>query len=318
MPETLGPVDLDDPAHRAVLIALGARSTHEVQRARHRATEAMRAQTRYQGRYLGGRPPYGYRLIDVGPHPNASHARWGRRLQRLDPDPVTAGYVRRIFDRRLQGCSMAGIARELNEHRVPCPSAYDRARNRHRNASGWEVTTVAAILANPRYTGHQIWNRHHSRYPDHTAIGVPGTGSPAHGPNRRCDWVISDRPAHPALVTEKEFIAAQSVSALPRPGGGQRHHYQLVGVLRCGICRRRMISHWAHDRAWYRCRHGLSGTAAAEPGRPRTLYLREDRLLRDITAALRPELANGDVADYLRSHHVDAVCTRESMTIERD
>jgi hypothetical protein len=79
----------------------------------------------------------------------------------------------------------------------------------------------------------------------------------------------------------------------------------------------------ADSSAWtpirYRCRHGLSGTtAAAEPGRPRTLYLREDRLLRDITAALRPELANGDVAVYLRSRHVGAVCTRESMTIERD
>jgi hypothetical protein len=29
----------------------------------------MAAQTR-QGRYLGGRPPYGYRLADAGPHPN--------------------------------------------------------------------------------------------------------------------------------------------------------------------------------------------------------------------------------------------------------
>ena len=70
----------------------------------------MRAQTRDQGRYLGGRPPYGYRLVDAGPHPNRAHARWGRRLQRLDPDPRTAGYVTWIVAERRAGHSVAGIA----------------------------------------------------------------------------------------------------------------------------------------------------------------------------------------------------------------
>jgi DNA invertase Pin-like site-specific DNA recombinase len=44
LPETLGPVDLGDPAHRAVLIEIGARSMREIQRDRHRAIEAMSAQ----------------------------------------------------------------------------------------------------------------------------------------------------------------------------------------------------------------------------------------------------------------------------------
>jgi hypothetical protein len=52
----------------------------------------MAAQTR-QGRYLGGRPPYGYRLADAGPHPNKAHAAWGRRAHRLEPDPDTAHVV---------------------------------------------------------------------------------------------------------------------------------------------------------------------------------------------------------------------------------
>ena len=53
----------------------------------------MAAQTLEQGRYLGGRPPYGYRLADAGPHPNRAHAAWGRRAHRLEPDPVTAPIV---------------------------------------------------------------------------------------------------------------------------------------------------------------------------------------------------------------------------------
>jgi hypothetical protein len=52
----------------------------------------MAAQTR-QGRYLGGRPPYGYRLADAGPHPNKVHAALGRRAHRLEPDPGTAHVV---------------------------------------------------------------------------------------------------------------------------------------------------------------------------------------------------------------------------------
>src|SRR3954454_4897836 len=103
----------------------------------------MRAQARDQGRHLGGRPPYGYRLVDAGPHPNAAHARWGRRLQRLDPDPVTAPHVRWIFAQRLAGSSAAAIARALNERAVPCPSSYDPTRNPHRQGDAWMLRTVA-------------------------------------------------------------------------------------------------------------------------------------------------------------------------------
>jgi hypothetical protein len=58
----------------------------------------------------GGRPPYGYPLVDAGPHPNAAHARWGRRPQRLEPDPTTARHVRWIFAQRRAGHSASRIA----------------------------------------------------------------------------------------------------------------------------------------------------------------------------------------------------------------
>jgi DNA invertase Pin-like site-specific DNA recombinase len=61
LPEADGPVDLADPVHRALVTVLGAKARHEVVRARHRTLAAMRAQTVEQGRFLGGRPPYGYR-----------------------------------------------------------------------------------------------------------------------------------------------------------------------------------------------------------------------------------------------------------------
>lgn len=322
LPELLGPVDLQDPAHRAVLIEIGARSLREVQRSRHRAIEAMRVQTRYQGRYLGGRPPYGYRLIGVGPHPNTAHAGWGRQLLRLDPDPATAGHVRWIFAQRLLGRSMAGIARDLNDRDVPCPSINDRARNRHRHATGWNVSTIKAILGNPRYTGWQVWNRQSSRYRDNAAESEPSSVALQRGHNERSDWEFSDKPAHPALVSETDFVAAQHISALATPATGPARPYLLVGLLRCATCDRRLISHWTHDRAWYRCRHGQTHARPSAFGQPRTLYLREDRTLDAIQNALRSDASLGytggsDVARYLRENDLTALCDWTTITLDR-
>jgi hypothetical protein len=77
LPEAGGPVSLADPNHRVLIDLLGAQSQREVVRSRHRTLAAMTAQTVEQGRFLGGRPPYGYRLVDAGPHPNRAHAGWG-------------------------------------------------------------------------------------------------------------------------------------------------------------------------------------------------------------------------------------------------
>ncbi|MGD0606619.1 MAG: hypothetical protein ABSA53_23925 [Streptosporangiaceae bacterium] len=51
----------------------------------------MAVQTREQGRCLGGRPPYGYRLADAGPHPNKARARRGRQLHRDGHRPGAVG-----------------------------------------------------------------------------------------------------------------------------------------------------------------------------------------------------------------------------------
>jgi len=56
------------------MLTLGLSSKREITRTRIRVRAAMATQTREQGRYLGGRPPYGYRLADAGPHPNKVHA----------------------------------------------------------------------------------------------------------------------------------------------------------------------------------------------------------------------------------------------------
>jgi hypothetical protein len=90
------------------------------------------------------------------------------------------------------------ITRALNDAGIPCPSAADPARN----PDGYPVTlrTVAAILANPRYTGRQVWNRQRTDF----ELADPADTTLGHRPVQRWNlpegWVISRHPAHAALV----------------------------------------------------------------------------------------------------------------------
>jgi site-specific DNA recombinase len=284
MPEVGGRVDWHAEDHEQTMLALGLSSKREITRARIRVRTAMAAQTREQGRYLGGRPPYGYRLADAGPHPNKAHAAWGRRAHRLEPDPVTAPVVRWMFAQRLAGHSAARITRALNDGGVPCPSAADPARNPHRTGAGWTLRTVAAILANPRYTGRQVWNRQRTDFdladPANTALG--------HKQVQRWNlpqgWVISKHPAHAALVSEADFIAVQEMAAPRGPAGPAARRYLLAGLLTCGRCGRRLESAWSNGKPAYRCRHGH--TSATSPGshRPGNTYIREDQILPHLAA----------------------------------
>jgi hypothetical protein len=284
MPEVGGRVDWHAEDHEETMLALGLSSKREITRTRVRVRTAMATQTLEQGRYLGGRPPYGYRLADAGPHPNKAHAAWGRRAHKLEPDPDTAPVVAWMFAQRLAGHSAARITRALNDAGVPCPSAADPGRNPHRAGAGWTLRTVAAILANPRYTGRQVWNRQ----PSQAVLVDPADTGLGHRQVQRWNlpegWVISRHPAHVALVSEADVIAAQDITAPRGPAGSAVRRYLLAGLLACGTCGRRLESAWSNGRPAYRCRHGHTSAASPDPTRPKSAYVREDQILPHLAA----------------------------------
>jgi hypothetical protein len=85
----------------------------------------MSAQAALEGRFLGGRPPYGYRIADAGPHPNPAKAADGKRLHKLEPDPDTAWVVRGIFAEYLAGRGLFAIAEGLTRDQIASPSQHD-------------------------------------------------------------------------------------------------------------------------------------------------------------------------------------------------
>ncbi|WP_345555569.1 hypothetical protein [Streptomonospora halophila] len=87
MPEVGGAIDPDSEAHTLIMSAYAAMSKAERRRIQIRVHASMAAQAELEGRFLGGRPPYGYRLIDAGPHPRPD-------LAALGSEPIALNRIR--------------------------------------------------------------------------------------------------------------------------------------------------------------------------------------------------------------------------------
>jgi DNA invertase Pin-like site-specific DNA recombinase len=116
----LGRVDPDSEAHDMLMAVFGGMAKGERMRIKLRVKGAMADMAEREGRFLGGRPPYGYRLVDAGLHPKPEKAAAGIQLHRLEPDPITAPVVQRIFEeyladeaggRSLKGCRTTAFRR---------------------------------------------------------------------------------------------------------------------------------------------------------------------------------------------------------------
>jgi site-specific DNA recombinase len=282
VPEVGGRVDPGSDAHDMLMNLYGGMAKGERNRIKTRVRSAMSAQARHEGRFLGGRPPYGYQLADAGPHPNPSKAADGKRLHQLELDPVASPVVRRIFDEYLSGTGIYAIAEGLTRDGIPSPSAHDPARNRHRQTSrgAWGKSAVRAILRNPRYTGHEVWNKQRR---DEVLIDVDDVALGNTSKMRWNDeenWVFSEQPVHEAIIDSHIFERAGHLASGRRQIAPKtrraRHPYLLRGIIFCGGCGRRMQGSWNNACANYRCRFPTEYAAKAGVDHPRNVYVRED------------------------------------------
>ncbi|HEY0690955.1 MAG TPA: recombinase family protein [Kribbella sp.] len=220
VPELGGKFEARNPSHKMLMSVLGGMSESERQHVQARVRTAMDAQVVNEGRHQGGRAPYGYVVVDAGPHPNPRKAVEGYRLRVLAVEDASAQVVRRIFAEYLDGRG-------------------DRA-------------IVRSVLDNPRYTGYAIfgrWAKHEMLLdPDDVAAGHVVRFRRAN-PDR---VVRSRQPAHPAIVSVEDFTQAQLVRRSKAAGGLRtarkaersgrvtKHVYLFHGRIRCAVCSRKM------------------------------------------------------------------------------
>ncbi len=285
VPEVGGAIDPGSEAHDLVMMLFGGMSKGERTRIKTRVRTAMSAQTSLEGRFLGGRPPYGYRLADIGPHPNPQKAADGRRLHQLEPDRATSTIVQRIFDEYLSGRGYLAIAERLTAEGIASPSGHDRDRNRHRHGLAWGKSAIRAILSNPRYTGYQVWAKQRREEILLDVEDVSAGHQTVMRWNGEEQWVWSAEPSHEALVPMESFRAVQARMVETRRGGKARRGpktnrpYLLRGRLKCGLCGRKLQGSWHHGEPYYRCAYGAEYARSARLDHPKVVYLRERDLL---------------------------------------
>ncbi|MBO2461497.1 recombinase family protein [Actinomadura violacea] len=182
---------------------LQARRTAQVHAevARHEMVEmSMRGQRQHAANgYRHGYPCYGYIAVeDPDAAPTANRFGAGRPKCRLalHPDGRRADTVREVFRlRRDERLGDADIAAELRRD----PGRYPQDPGRR----PWRGVRVAAMLAQPKYTGFMVYNRR-------------ATSSGQGRWNPISEWVWSREPAHPAIVTPQYWAETQKVTAQMR------------------------------------------------------------------------------------------------------
>lgn len=182
------------------------------------------------GKFMGGKPPYGYQLEYSG-----EISKHGRALKHLVIQPKQAGVVKYIYELSLYkeygSAKIANILNTEEQYQTLAPNDV------------WKSGTVTSILTNPIYAGYTAYNRR----------------EPLNGRHRILDreaWVLSER-ANPnlAIIDEGTWqevqrkremrsgkytkpLKNQDVTVIGRNDG----MLSLVDVLYCGYCGCKMVN----------------------------------------------------------------------------
>lgn len=169
---------------------------------------------RRQGKFIGAFAAYGYKKDE------ADH-------NKLVIDERAAQTVRLIFSRFLEGYSIIGIARELNDRGIPNPSEY---RKRGCGSGLWTDSTVRRILTNELYIGNLVQKKNEMlSYKIHVSKQVER--------ERR----IKVSGTHEAIVSEEDFVKVQSLLKRDtRTSPNKRKLSLFAGFIKCADCGRAM------------------------------------------------------------------------------
>lgn len=246
-----------------------------------------------------GKPCYGYKARPI-PHPVPAKRAKGQKKTLLDPDPAQAPVVRRIYEWRcIERLTYQQIADRLNLDLVtnPPPVPVNPAAAR----GCWTWSNVRDVLTNPKYTGHQVWNRH-------------GRKTNKNKLNPISEWVWSHQPVHEALVSMEDFLQVQQnrtvrrgsrATADPNVHPDTKRTYWFRSHLMCDHCDRRMFGKTRRVAAYYACQPKKGYAPEGHPNGG-SFFVREQDLLDHLATFLNQHVFGSYRRTLLAADNPDA------------
>lgn len=210
-----------DNAHDGIIIPLRNMINEAYAMDIARKIKAQQRQAMKDGKYVGGRTPYGYLKA-----PDNCH--------QLIVDPVAAEVVKTMFQWAAEGAGLNTIAVRLNEAGYLSPSHYKRTLGEitHENLVGnghWQTRTVAKILRAEVYAGDLVQGV--SKIIDHKQVRASAD-----------EWTTV-RGTHEAIISRELFAAVQKAldQAAQQAKDREIHSWSpnlLKGKIFCAHCGR--------------------------------------------------------------------------------
>ncbi len=241
-----GPVDWNSFEGR-ITSAVGVEGKNQEQAALSRRVLSDMLQRAKHGDHLGGKPPYGLRLIREAVEVPGRGMRM--RPVRYEADGLKAEVVKLIFRLCDEGRSLVQIRIALHDRGIPSPSGKE----------WWGRQAILEKLTNPKYTGASAWGfrGEGKRYRQHKGqMRECQPGEKRCVRNGRENWIVVPE-KHEALVSQELFARVQA-----RLRGGRKQkgkdpgscgRFVLSKLLVCGHCGHYLSGATVRGKRIYMC-----------------------------------------------------------------
>lgn len=201
-----------------------------------RKTKSQIHRAMHDGKYIGGRAPFGYR--------KAPHNRY-----QLIVDEPAAAIVKQIFEWAAEGKGVHEIVRLLNSKGVKSPGRYKYdqgifSNEKLKGKGQWQARTVAWILSNETYVGNLVQ-------------GKTKVAAYKRLPASPDEWIRIEN-VHQAIISHEMFGAVQQIRNNRENGIKQKSSKAylpnlLKGKIYCVHCRGRLDRKKSQQKYLYRC-----------------------------------------------------------------
>ena len=203
--------------------------------------------------FSAGERTFGYASVPSGQSITDKKGRTRPEGYKHEIEEREASIVRRIFQEYVDGQSITGIVKMLNEEGV---------RGRKNVKKNWGSTTVGRILSNEKYIGKWVWNKSESRRD-------PKTGRRRRFPKPESEWITSideslriipqelwDAVQEKRQAVKRSWPSKKGERGFGKTQGSCQKHYPshlLAGSMTCGTCGGNIIQVSGKNGGYYGC-----------------------------------------------------------------